>query len=139
MSHLLYVPPSFSTFSSYIHYPHFWRYIWSFIKPTNPFFVTFPMLQRRLVVPRFPSEHRSSKRTVIYFLFPRQTVILSHASYFLLRFVLPALLILFFLRHPMPVSPNAAIETTRSCAFIHTLDIMLLLTITAGLEHLREM
>lgn len=139
MSRLLYVPPSFSTFSSYIHYPHFWRYIWSFIKPTNPFFVTFPMLQRRLVVPCFPSEYRSSKQTVTYFPFPRQTVTQLRASYFLHRFVLLILLILFFSHRPMHVLPNAAIETTLSCAFTHTLDIMLLLTITAGLEHLRGM
>ena len=139
MSRLLYVPPSFSTFSSYIHYPHFWRYIWSFIRPTNPFFVTFPMLQRRLVVPHFLSEFRNSKRTVIYSLFPLQTITRSRASYFLHMFALLILLISFFLRHPMHVLRNAAIEMTRSCIFTHILDIMLSLTITAGLEHLQGM
>ena len=86
MSHLLYVPPSFSTFSSYIHYPHFWRYIWSFIKPTNPFFVTFPMLQRRL---KFEtncdifSVSTADRHTVTCFIFSPQ-VRSSRSSHFVL-------------------------------------------------------
>ncbi|KAK8789579.1 hypothetical protein WA171_001671 [Blastocystis sp. BT1] len=46
---LVYVSPPFTNFIAFIRHPKLWKNIWYFISPSNHFFVTFPMLQRKLI------------------------------------------------------------------------------------------
>lgn len=46
-------PPPITDFHSFLHYPRFWSNIASILRNQNPFYMTFAMVQRRLV--RFSS------------------------------------------------------------------------------------
>lgn len=58
MDSALHVPPSLSNVSSYFRHVHFWRDLFCYLRPTSPFFVTFPMIQRKMVFQKFASFHR---------------------------------------------------------------------------------
>ena len=47
---LLVIPPSPTNFTAFLFHPRFWRNLWFYLSPSSPFFVTYPMIQRWLVV-----------------------------------------------------------------------------------------
>ena len=130
----LHVPPSLSNISSYFRHVHFWRDLFCYLRPTSPFFVTFPMIQRKMVFQKSIFSHRNEGFHPKCFPSTRMITKPSRPSSFSPRLTITVLRMSSCWPRPMHVWRDAI--TTEILPFISTQNsgITCSCTITSGAE-----